>query len=99
FLLDAPQYMGVVRAYYNRIAAELGGSVHSSAQSTASEAGEGTAEAAAVDSAAASVVSGVAGIVATPYVPSPAATAGRADFATIASWIPRGARVLDLGCG
>ena len=31
--------------------------------------------------------------------PSPAAAAGRADFATIASWIPRGARILDLGCG
>jgi methionine biosynthesis protein MetW len=25
--------------------------------------------------------------------------AGRADFATIAGWIARGARVLDLGCG
>jgi methionine biosynthesis protein MetW len=32
-------------------------------------------------------------------VPSAAAAAGRADFATIASWIARGARVLDLGCG
>jgi len=73
--------MGVVRAYYDRIAAELGGSVHPSAQSTSS------------------VVSGAAAIAATPYVPSPAAAAGRADFATIASWIPRGARILDLGCG
>ncbi|MEO8305723.1 MAG: methionine biosynthesis protein MetW [Betaproteobacteria bacterium] len=25
--------------------------------------------------------------------------AGRADFATIASWIPRDSRILDLGCG
>ena len=33
------------------------------------------------------------------YQPSAAATAGRADFATIAPWITRGARVLDLGCG
>jgi methionine biosynthesis protein MetW len=33
------------------------------------------------------------------YVPSAAAAAGRADFATIAPWIARGARVLDLGCG
>jgi methionine biosynthesis protein MetW len=32
-------------------------------------------------------------------VPSPAAAAGRADFATIAAWIARGSRVLDLGCG
>ncbi len=33
------------------------------------------------------------------YQPSAAATAGRADFAIIAPWITRGARVLDLGCG
>jgi methionine biosynthesis protein MetW len=33
------------------------------------------------------------------YLPSAAAAAGRADFATIAAWIARGARVLDLGCG
>ena len=38
--------------------------------------------------------------VSTPaYLPSAAAAAGRADFATIAAWIARGARVLDLGCG
>jgi len=34
-----------------------------------------------------------------PYLPSAAAAAGRADFATIAPWIARNARVLDLGCG
>jgi methionine biosynthesis protein MetW len=34
-----------------------------------------------------------------PYVPSAAAAAGRADFATIAAWIAPGSRVLDLGCG
>jgi len=34
-----------------------------------------------------------------PYLPSAAAAAGRADFATIAPWIARDARVLDLGCG
>ena len=32
-------------------------------------------------------------------MPSAAAAAGRADFATIASWIAPGSRVLDLGCG
>ena len=36
---------------------------------------------------------------AAPYVPSAAAAAGRADFATIAAWIARGSHVLDLGCG
>ena len=34
-----------------------------------------------------------------PYVPSAAAAAGRADFATIAEWVARGSHVLDLGCG
>ena len=34
-----------------------------------------------------------------PYLPSAAAAAGRADFATIAAWIAPNARVLDLGCG
>ena len=34
-----------------------------------------------------------------PYLPSAAAAAGRADFASIAAWIARDARVLDLGCG
>jgi methionine biosynthesis protein MetW len=33
------------------------------------------------------------------YVPSAAAAAGRADFATIARWVAPNARVLDLGCG
>jgi methionine biosynthesis protein MetW len=33
------------------------------------------------------------------YVPSAAAAAGRADFATIAGWLAPKARVLDLGCG
>jgi methionine biosynthesis protein MetW len=33
------------------------------------------------------------------YVPSAAAAAGRADFATIARWVAPKARVLDLGCG
>jgi methionine biosynthesis protein MetW len=33
------------------------------------------------------------------YVPSAAAAAGRADFATIAGWLAPNARVLDLGCG
>jgi methionine biosynthesis protein MetW len=33
------------------------------------------------------------------YIPSAAAAAGRADFATIAGWLAPKARVLDLGCG
>ena len=89
FLLDNPQYMRVVRAYFNRVAAESPGE---------NAAGDdlSTANGAAV-SPSRTVASELA--LGTPYVPSAAAAAGRADFATIASWIPKGARILDLGCG
>jgi homoserine O-acetyltransferase len=89
FLLDDPQYMGVVRAYFERIAGE-------------NEAGD------AVPAALARATPGLRTVDPAPnenssrppgYVPSAAATAGRADFATIASWIPRDSRILDLGCG
>jgi homoserine O-acetyltransferase len=85
FLLDDPQYMGVVRAYFDRIAAENRVRDDFSPADTR------------LDQPSGKVVSDPT--VAAPYVPSPAAAAGRADFATIASWIPRGARILDLGCG
>ena len=76
FLLDDPQYMAVVRAYFERIAAEI----------RPGPTTRGTHPRAAP--------------AASPhYVPSAAAAAGRADFATIASWIAPGSRVLDLGCG
>jgi homoserine O-acetyltransferase/O-succinyltransferase len=83
FLLDNPQYMGVVRAYFDRVADES----------------RVRDDFPAADSA---TVPSSREVVADPissYVPSPAAAAGRADFATIASWIPKGARILDLGCG
>ena len=76
FLLDDPQYMAVVRAYFDRIAAEI--------RPLPTTPGA-TPPAAALGSP--------------HYVPSAAAAAGRADFATIASWIAPGSRVLDLGCG
>ena len=82
FLLDDPQYMAIVRAYYERIAADLGGAPQSLAASPFHEAG----------------ASGPASVPA-PYVPSAAAAAGRADFATIAGWVAPGSHVLDLGCG
>ena len=83
FLLDDPQYLAVVRAYYERIAGELG------PDSTSSPPFSSRREAA--EKSSATPVSA--------YVPSAAAAAGRADFATIAAWIAPGARVLDLGCG
>jgi len=97
FLLEAPQYIGVVRAYYDRIAAEsrmVAGPLPAPANAGAAPAahapvlatGEVAQRAAATPHPA-------------PYVPSAAAAAGRADFATIAAWIAPGARVLDLGCG
>ncbi len=81
FLLDDPQYLAVVRAYFERIAAEL-------APDAANEA-----------SAAGATLRARERAPAPRYVPSAAAAAGRADFATIAGWIAEGARVLDLGCG
>jgi len=84
FLLDDPQYMGVVRAYYERIAVEVGSDSPPAGRSAAALSPAGIR-------ASLSPVS--------TYVPSAAAAAGRADFATIAGWIARGARVLDLGCG
>jgi homoserine O-acetyltransferase len=81
FLLDDPQYMGIVRTYYERIAAErerdAGGDRIPMPEARAT---------------------GPESVPAT-YVPSAAAAAGRADFATIAAWIARGSHVLDLGCG
>ena len=78
FLLDDPQYLAVVRAYYERIASEQ----------------------APPAAGAANAAPRVQPVRAAPhYVPSAAAAAGRADFATIAGWVGRGARVLDLGCG
>jgi homoserine O-acetyltransferase/O-succinyltransferase len=75
FLLDDPQYLAVVRAYFERVAGEL-----------APVAAEPAARAQPPRAAP-------------HYVPSAAAAAGRADFATIAGWVGTGARVLDLGCG
>ena len=99
FLLDDPQYMGVVRAYFDRIAAELGGSSEASTPSTSNGKRDPSRAAVAVDPPAVKVASDAIEVAAPLYVPSPAAAAGRADFATIASWVPRGARILDLGCG
>ncbi len=79
FLLDDPQYMAVVRAYYERM--KVGS--------------ETTFPAVAPTGIGAVPRSSLTPI----YVPSAAAAAGRADFATIAAWIAQGARVLDLGCG
>jgi homoserine O-acetyltransferase len=82
FLLDNPQYMAILRAYYERIAAELDRAVPGLSSSAAN--GPRMLGPESVPST---------------YVPSAAAAAGRADFATIARWVARGARVLDLGCG
>jgi len=73
FLLEDPQYFAVVRASFNRIAAEIRGSASPTMPT------EATAAA--------------------PARRSNGNFRGRADFATIASWVARDARVLDLGCG
>ena len=86
FLLDDPQYLAVVRAYCERIAAENAGRpVSDGARPIRGRQLPGRRRLPRVAPA--------------PYVPSAAAAAGRADFATIAAWIARGSHVLDLGCG
>jgi homoserine O-acetyltransferase len=74
FLLDNPQYHAVVRAYFDRIAAER----------VAPDSTFGAAGATSQRERKSSP---------TPRFPL------RADYATIASWVKNGARVLDLGCG
>jgi homoserine O-acetyltransferase len=107
FLLDNAQYMAVLRAYFRRVAAECGdGGGHRDA---ALPADRGAAGAATIGSAGAPTGAPApepeADAASTPaphpvpYVPSAAAAAGRADFATIAAWIARDSHVLDLGCG
>jgi homoserine O-acetyltransferase len=91
FLLDDPQYLALVGAYSDRIeigeTGETGDRPHFS--------GSGNIETGDRPHFSGS---GKMGSVPT-YLPSAAAAAGRADFATIAAWIAPTARVLDLGCG
>ncbi len=104
FLLDDPQYMAVVRAYFERIAAER------SARLDYADAADSPASMARmVESDGAfpgeptpmkdSYNPDFRQPAPAPYVPSAAAAAGRADFATIAAWIAPQSHVLDLGCG
>ena len=72
FLLDDPQYMAIVRAYYERIAAESEPASISRARIRRAPTAGSTRAWPRFESPAA-------------YVPSAAAAAGRADFATIAA--------------
>jgi homoserine O-acetyltransferase len=104
FLLDDPQYMAVVRAYFGRIAAERSAGLDSPEVADSPAPTERTVEpdgappgapSPAKDASLADLPQSTSA----PYVPSAAAAAGRADFATIAAWIAPGSHVLDLGCG
>ena len=100
FLLDDPQYLAVVGAYFDRIAGRSRGSEDFSGDSV-----DGAAARTKVVSdptfgaSARRMVESDPGFPRSAYLPSAAAAAGRADFATIAAWIAPNARVLDLGCG
>jgi len=102
FLLDDPQYMAIVRAYYERIAAETGSETN---LPTAARSGSRAArENSSLTPISAGDRAPIGNSSLTPfpdavYVPSAAAAAGRADFATIARWVARDSQVLDLGCG
>ena len=98
FLLDDPQYLAVVGTYYDRIAADLGSEMGSEPDS---EMGSGPIPPHRPNQ---DPTRGPVKLDLTPfprpaYLPSAAAAAGRADFATIAAWIAPNAHVLDLGCG
>ncbi len=91
FLLEDPRYMAAVRAYFDRIAAEMGSPEMGSGPIPPAEALR--------HGAGVEVKPDLTPFPLPAYLPSAAAAAGRADFATIASWIAPNARVLDLGCG
>ena len=100
FLLDDPQYMAIVRAYYERIAAEIGSETNFPAASSRTRAERQSSSTTPFPTGAndgGKVVSDPT--FSASYVPSAAAAAGRADFATIARWVAHGSQVLDLGCG
>jgi len=107
FLLDSPQYLALVRAYFEGIAAEAGARGAQTESSRRAQSGERVAGTGGSDfDSPATTPSGIEtaegpgpDLSPGPYVPSAAAAAGRADFATIAAWIARGSHVLDLGCG
>ena len=85
FLLEDPQYLAVVRAYFDRI--ELADRRHFSTGDIGDSPRSSRGKMGSVPEFG------------PVYLPSAAAAAGRADFATIAAWIAPNARVLDLGCG
>jgi homoserine O-acetyltransferase len=84
FLLDNPQYHAVVRSYFDRVAAESTQAGGGASPAASAASAEGAA-AVATAAAAAGVAPDDRGL--------------RADYAIIAGWIGRDARVLDLGCG
>jgi homoserine O-acetyltransferase len=104
FLLDDPQYFSVVRAFLDRLA---------TATTTASTTGSGPISTPG-PSTTGPRPSSATGLPATAATSSDARGLGRpipapdheiepdpnarADYAAMAAWIPRGARVLDLGC-
>ena len=97
FLLDAPQYHGVVRAWFDRIAAELGTGRPGSP--THSPAPLPPVDADLARDAASTSARADASMHAPPSPGSAKNGVARADYATIGGWIADGARVLDLGCG
>jgi len=107
FLLDDPQYFNVVRAFLDRLAATPGttqemGSGRISRQELPATAG--TSGGAAGPRGLGQPISAPGpGIGPDPNSeqvgPDPISDPiSRADYAAMAEWIPRGARVLDLGC-
>jgi homoserine O-acetyltransferase len=103
FLLDDPQYFSVVRAFLDRLptATTTGSGPISTTPATPGSGSittPGSATGLPATAATSSDARGLGRPIPAPdheIEPDPNA---RADYAAMAAWIPRGARVLDLGC-
>jgi homoserine O-acetyltransferase len=107
FLLDDPQYFNVVRAFLDRLVRSASGSGRVSGPglpATAQQTESNRAPDAGLPASAGTGGGGVGGTRGpgrSTSEPDPELRPdpnSRADYAAMAEWIPRGARVLDLGC-
>ena len=102
FLLDNPQYHAVVRAWFDGMAAGIGGVIPGESERSPMTAPGVAPPTPVVQNRVRDEFSERPAEPATmsPGNSSPTLNGvARADYATIGSWVPERARVLDLGCG
>jgi homoserine O-acetyltransferase len=100
FLLDDPQYFSVVRAFLDRLptATTAGSGPISTTPGSGSISTPGSATGLPETAATSSDARGLGRPISAPEHEIEPDPNSRADYAAMAAWIPRGARVLDLGC-